>query len=62
MPRPQSDIARYEILLQVGGVYIDTDFECLRNVEPLIDGIECFAAQERDAVFENGLNPVSMEV
>src|SRR3954452_9252859 len=27
----QSDIARYELLLRHGGVYVDTDFECLRS-------------------------------
>jgi len=26
----KSDIARYEILYRIGGLYVDTDFECLR--------------------------------
>jgi len=26
----KSDIARYEILYRIGGLYIDTDFECLK--------------------------------
>lgn len=26
----KSDIARYEILYQIGGLYVDTDFECLK--------------------------------
>lgn len=30
-----SDLMRYEILYQYGGVYVDTDFECLRSLEPL---------------------------
>lgn len=30
-----SDLMRYEILYQYGGVYLDTDFECLRSLEPL---------------------------
>lgn len=28
----KSDILRYEILQKFGGVYIDTDYECLLNV------------------------------
>ncbi len=40
----KSDVLRYEILLREGGVYLDTDFECLRNIEPLIDGKSAFAA------------------
>lgn len=29
----KSDIARYEILYQFGGLYVDTDFECLRSFD-----------------------------
>ena len=28
----KSDIFRYEILMKYGGVYIDTDYECLINI------------------------------
>jgi mannosyltransferase OCH1-like enzyme len=28
----KSDILRYEILQKFGGVYIDTDYECLQNI------------------------------
>ncbi len=31
----KSDILRYEILDQIGGVYIDTDFECFRSLDIL---------------------------
>lgn len=31
----KSDIARYEILYRYGGLYVDTDFECLRAVDDL---------------------------
>lgn len=44
----KADILRYEILLLHGGVYVDTDFECLRSIEPLIEGIDCFVAQQRE--------------
>jgi len=31
----QSDILRYEILFRYGGLYVDTDFECLRSFDVL---------------------------
>lgn len=31
----KSDIARYEILYQLGGLYVDTDEECLKPFDPL---------------------------
>jgi mannosyltransferase OCH1-like enzyme len=45
-PRKKADIARYELLLRYGGVYLDTDFECLRSIDAVINGIGCFAAFE----------------
>lgn len=51
----KSDAARYEILLQHGGVYIDTDFECFRNIEPLLDGVAaCAAYEQQGATIANG--------
>jgi mannosyltransferase OCH1-like enzyme len=47
-PSNASNIYRYEILREYGGVYIDTDFECLKNIEPLIDGEELFTAHQVD--------------
>jgi len=32
----KSDILRYEILYRFGGLYIDTDFECLKNFDDLL--------------------------
>lgn len=37
-PAVKSDIARYEILFKLGGVYVDTDFECLKPIQPLLAG------------------------
>ena len=34
---------RLEILLLYGGVYVDTDFEALRSIEPLLGGVAGFA-------------------
>jgi hypothetical protein len=41
-----SNLVRYEVLARHGGVYVDTDVECRRSIEPLIDGLEAFAALE----------------
>lgn len=47
----KTDIARYELLYRYGGVYIDADFECFRNMEPLLHGVEAFAAlEDREAI------------
>jgi Glycosyltransferase sugar-binding region containing DXD motif len=43
----KSNIARYEIVHRFGGIYVDTDFECKKNLEPLLQGVDCFAAWER---------------
>jgi hypothetical protein len=50
----KANVLRYEILLRHGGVYLDTDFECLRNIEPLLGGVSCFAGYHRDQAFEHG--------
>jgi mannosyltransferase OCH1-like enzyme len=46
----QSDFARYEILLRHGGIYLDTDFECYKNIEPLLAGLDAFLACEDDVL------------
>lgn len=48
----RSDIARYEILWRFGGVYVDTDMECLKPLDPLMD-VEAFVAWETDDVWVN---------
>lgn len=42
----RADIARYEILLAHGGLYVDTDTEALANVEHRLDGHAALAAAE----------------
>jgi mannosyltransferase OCH1-like enzyme len=37
-PVERADILRLEILYRHGGVYADTDLECLRAIDPLLDG------------------------
>ena len=42
----RSDLVRYEILNAFGGVYIDVDFECLKPIDELLEGVEAFCAWE----------------
>jgi inositol phosphorylceramide mannosyltransferase catalytic subunit len=42
-----SDVLRYAILNRYGGVYVDTDVECLRSLEPLVGDATAFAAYAR---------------
>jgi mannosyltransferase OCH1-like enzyme len=44
----KSDVLRFELLWLYGGVYIDTDFECLRSIEPLLEKVQVFASFETD--------------
>src|SRR3954451_21970838 len=37
------DCVRLEILRQFGGVIVDMDMECLRSLEPILDGVVAFA-------------------
>lgn len=43
-PVERSDLLRLEVVNRFGGIYMDTDFECLRSVEPLIKGVDLFVA------------------
>ena len=40
----RSDIVRYELLYQFGGVWVDVDFECFKAIDGLLPGVSCFAA------------------
>jgi mannosyltransferase OCH1-like enzyme len=41
-PAERADVLRLELLHREGGVYVDADLECLRPIEPLLDGVSCF--------------------
>jgi inositol phosphorylceramide mannosyltransferase catalytic subunit len=41
----KSNIWRYELLHRLGGLYLDTDFEPLKCIEPLIVGLKAFAGK-----------------
>jgi inositol phosphorylceramide mannosyltransferase catalytic subunit len=51
----RSDLIRYEVLYRVGGVYVDTDFECQRSIEPLIEDASAFAAWAREGTVGNSI-------
>lgn len=51
----QSDIARLELLYLEGGVYIDTDFECYKNIEPIIKDLDVFSCGEKAGVIGNAI-------
>ncbi len=42
-----SNLVRYEVLSRYGGLYVDTDVECLRPLAPVLRGLDAFAALER---------------
>ncbi len=50
----KSDLIRYELLYQFGGIYIDTDFECFKNIEPLIQDVPLFASSENHQIICGG--------
>lgn len=51
----RADVVRYEALFREGGVYLDTDMECLKNVEPLLEGLEFFACWQKEHVVSNAI-------
>lgn len=53
----KSDIFRYEILYRYGGLYVDTDFECLKPFDHLHKSCEFYAgiAYDRSPILYNGL-------
>ena len=54
-PAERADIIRLEVLLRFGGVYADADLECLRSIEPLLDGVEFCTAHNRSGRISNAL-------
>jgi mannosyltransferase OCH1-like enzyme len=46
-PAERANILRLELLWRFGGVYVDTDFECLRSIEPLIQDVDFFTANNK---------------
>ena len=46
-PWERGDIFRLEILWREGGVHVDTDFECRRSIEPLIEDTDFFIGERK---------------
>lgn len=44
----KSDIARYEVLKNFGGIYIDVDMECFKPIDEILNGVEFFVMYEQD--------------
>ncbi len=55
VPAERANILRLELLWRHGGVYLDTDFECLRSIEPLIDQAELFISLAKPGRVNNAL-------
>lgn len=47
-PAVKADILRLELIWSQGGVYIDTDMECYKNIEELLVGCKAFGCIEYD--------------
>lgn len=54
-PAERSDLLRLELLHRHGGVYVDTDFECLRPLEPHLDGVTFFCAYLKPGRVNNAI-------
>jgi mannosyltransferase OCH1-like enzyme len=54
-PAEKANVLRYELLLRTGGVYLDVDMECLRAIEPLLEGVSAFACRESDRRVGNAI-------
>jgi len=55
VPAERADILRLEVLFLYGGVYVDTDFECIRPIEPLLDDIDFFTAYLKPGRVNNAI-------
>jgi mannosyltransferase OCH1-like enzyme len=54
-PWERGDIFRLEILLKEGGVHVDTDFECKRSIEPLIEDADLFIGYRKQGRLNGAL-------
>lgn len=51
----KAEIAGKEILLRMGGILVDADFECFRPIDPLLENVECFTAEESPGQLSAGI-------
>jgi len=45
-PAQMADLLRMELLYHYGGVYIDTDFECLHSLDEVLEDVTAFSCSE----------------
>jgi mannosyltransferase OCH1-like enzyme len=51
----RAEIVQKELLLRFGGVWIDADFECFKNIEELIEDCEAFIGEETPGGLSAGI-------
>lgn len=51
----KADILRYELLYFFGGIYIDCDFLCLKNIDEIIKDLSSFSGYESDKYIAIGI-------
>ena len=51
----KSDISRYEILYRFGGIYVDADIFCIKNITPLIENKDFFSIYEKKGLISNSI-------
>jgi mannosyltransferase OCH1-like enzyme len=49
------DIAKFELLRLDGGIFVDSDFECYKNIEPLLEDVDIFSCGEREGIIGNAI-------
>lgn len=50
-----ADIVSYWLVWKYGGIYANTDMECLQNLDPLLEDVDCFAGIEVGEFIGNAL-------
>lgn len=50
-----SDYARLDVIYQNGGIYLDTDVELLKSLDPVLENACWFAMQQEKSVINTGL-------
>lgn len=50
-----ADVLRLEVLLHHGGVYVDTDFECFKAIDALVEGAHVFFCSEDGRSITNAI-------
>jgi mannosyltransferase OCH1-like enzyme len=51
----RADVVSYELIHRFGGIYANTDMECLKSLDPILEGVEAFAGWEVQGVLSNAL-------